>query len=150
MKIMSQDENEFRHINVGTPMERARTAAVLGNDSVDDLELLELRSTRPRTRLDCPEADVPCPFAGCRYHLASDEVRGEARVAPGFILIRGNCALHFVDANPWGATLEDIGEELLLTRERVRQIELAAIKKLRSTGIYIELNEGVAPWDQID
>lgn len=36
----------------------------------------------------------------------------------------------FVDAHPDGATLEEIGETLGRTRERVRQLETAALRKL--------------------
>ncbi len=36
----------------------------------------------------------------------------------------------FVEAHRGGATLEEVGEELGLTRERVRQIEAVALRKL--------------------
>jgi len=60
-------------------------------------------------------------------------------LASGFILLERNCALNFVDEHPGGATLEEVGEELLLTRERVRQIEVAALRKLKGSELYDEL-----------
>ena len=55
------------------------------------------------------------------------------RVAVGFFLVMDNCALDFVEDHPDGATLEEVGAALLLTRERVRQIEESALQKVRST-----------------
>lgn len=37
----------------------------------------------------------------------------------------------FIDKHPDGATLEEVGEVLGITRERVRQIEFSALRKLR-------------------
>jgi RNA polymerase primary sigma factor len=34
--------------------------------------------------------------------------------------------------NPWARTLQEIGEELHVSRERIRQIEAQALRKLRS------------------
>jgi hypothetical protein len=137
-------DNEFRHVNVGTATEVERTEEVFNDpEPATDDELFERDILRPHYRGDCPES-MPCPFVGCRYHLASDEVRGSPRLAPGFILIDRNCALHFVDDNPGGATLEKVGEEFLLTRERVRQIERRALAKLRSARIYADIADIVA------
>lgn len=36
---------------------------------------------RPQTRGDCVHGPRPCPWLGCRYHLASDEHQGMVRVA---------------------------------------------------------------------
>jgi hypothetical protein len=140
---MPEIEDEFRCVNVGTATELQRTEAALEDpDPVTHGDITDLNGTRPITRGECPKA-MPCPFVGCRHHLASDEVRGTARIAPGFILIDRNCALHFVDANPGGVTLERVGEEFLLTRERVRQIERKALLKLRNAGVFIDFVDGI-------
>jgi len=87
---------------------------------------------RPRTRGECVEASRPCPFVSCRYHLYLD-------VTPA-----GGLKLNYPLAEPWdlaetcvldvadrgAATLEDVGASLNITRERVRQIEDAAVLKL--------------------
>lgn len=88
----------------------------------------------PRTRADCP-TERPCPFAGCRYHLHCDVTRF------------GSLMLNFPDLEVWELqtscaldvagdgehTLEEVGELLNLTRERVRQIEATALEKLHGS-----------------
>jgi hypothetical protein len=129
------EEDDYRHINVGTSTEIKRTSKVLGGDVPDPAkDGFCLWAPRPRTRGECPKDGI-CPFVGCRFHLAADETlcRGKlkARLASGFILLERNCALDFVDSHPGGATLEEVGAELTLTRERVRQIEVTAMAKLK-------------------
>ena len=41
-----------------------------------------------------------------------------------------HCSWEFVRQHPGGATLEEIGNALLITRERVRQIEESALAKI--------------------
>ncbi len=67
--------------------------------------------TPPRTRGDCLAGPRPCPWAPCRH------------VLPG-----GSCVLDVADRG--GATLEEVGLVLHLTRERIRQIEARALAKL--------------------
>ncbi len=89
---------------------------------------------KPRTRQDCAEVPRPCPYVSCKYHLYLD-------VHP----VRGSIKLNFRDIEVWemaescaldvaergGITLEDVGELMNLTRERVRQLEASAIAKLK-------------------
>lgn len=84
---------------------------------------------RPRKRLECVGGARPCPFVSCRHHLYLD-------VHP----VRGSIKLNFPEREVWeleescsldvadrgGATLEETGELLNLTRERVRQLETMA------------------------
>ena len=77
---------------------------------------------KPRTRGDCLAGPRPCPWTGCRYHLASD-VRGP---------LSESCALDV--AGRGGATLEEVGNLLGVSRERIRQIEGTALEKLRVGG----------------
>ena len=74
---------------------------------------------RPRTRGDCVDGPRPCPWRTCRYHLA-DMLRRASEES---------CALDVADRG--GATLEELGEILGVTRERVRQLEAAALFKVR-------------------
>ena len=140
---MPMEEDDYRHVNVGTATEIHRTSRALGGDvPAPSRDGYCLWVPRPKTRGECPRDGV-CPFIGCRHHLAADEVphRGKrrARLATGFILLERNCALDFVDTHPGGATLEEVGAELTLTRERVRQIEVAAMEKLKGSELFIEL-----------
>ena len=87
---------------------------------------------RPRTRGECPKTR-PCPWVSCKHHLYLD-VNPET----------GSIKINFPDLEPWelpatcaldvaergGSTLEEIGEVMNLTRERVRQVEVRALLKL--------------------
>jgi len=137
--MLHKDEDDLRHINVGTEAERRRTRRVLGDVLIPSETGSCEWIPRPRIRAECPTQGV-CPYVGCRHHFAIDEVPSGAtasgptkvRLASGFILLERVCALDFVDRFPSGATLEEVGDELLLTRERVRQIEVKALQKLKA------------------
>ena len=80
------------------------------------------RGPVPQTRADCLiggfNAGRPCRWHTCRYHLMNE---------------KGTCALDFADKG--GMTLEEVGEILGVTRERVRQIETLALSKLAKRGV---------------
>ena len=106
----------------------------------EDRRLLdELDAIRPRNRCECMNGPRPCLFVSCKQHLYLD-------VNP----ITGSIKLNFPDREVWeldetcaldvadrgGVTLEDVGEILNLTRERIRQVEFSGLTKLRQlTGI---------------
>ncbi|MFZ1864625.1 MAG: sigma factor-like helix-turn-helix DNA-binding protein [Polyangiales bacterium] len=89
---------------------------------------------KPKTRSECKDMDRPCPFVSCKYHLYID-------VHP----VRGSIKLNFPDVEIWemtetcaldvadrgGITLEEVGEIMNLTRERVRQVETAGLARLQ-------------------
>lgn len=122
-------------------LERARQAVI---DEADPLGPVQ----RPTTRADCVNGARPCPFVGCTHHLYLD-------VSP-----IGSIRLRFPDLEPsemvescaldvaarGGATLEHVGELMNVTRERVRQVEIAALAKvavrLRELDMHDELAEG--------
>jgi hypothetical protein len=88
---------------------------------------------RPRTRADCIDGPRPCPYVGCRHNLHLDVTQfgaiahlGDPKREAWDASPAHSCVLDLVDANPGGMKLEDIGELLGITRERVRQIERAA------------------------
>jgi hypothetical protein len=137
--------------------DRARNKRPVGaraqSISVDRLSLSERRAARaeypeaavrqlPMTRGECASIERPCPFVSCRHHLFAD-------VDPA----TGSIKLNFPDREPdelhescsldvalghgdpatgqgGGATLNEIANVLNVTRERVRQIEQSALKKL--------------------
>jgi hypothetical protein len=100
---------------------------------------------RPQTRAECADIPRPCPYVGCRYNLWLDETaKGGIRVnmlhepeeqGPSCVLDEA------VERGPM--TLEEVGERLNLTRERVRQVERDALLKLERAGVLKELSEAV-------
>jgi len=90
---------------------------------------------KPKMRSECKDMDRPCPYVSCKYHLYTD-------VHP----IRGSIKLNFPDVEVWemtetcaldvadrgGITLEEVGEIMNLTRERVRQVETTGLAKLQA------------------
>ena len=92
---------------------------------------------RPRTRGECKEDVRPCPYVSCKHHLYLD-VNPET----------GSIKLNFPDLEVWemaetcsldvadrgGITLEEVGEILNLTRERIRQVEVRGLLKLKMVG----------------
>jgi sigma-70-like protein len=90
---------------------------------------------RPRTRADCGAEARPCPWVACKHHLYLD-INPET----------GSIKINFPDREPWelehtcaldvadaGAkTLDEIGEITNLTRERIRQVEVRGLLKLRT------------------
>ena len=112
-----------------TPQEREQAA----RDAVGHL--------RPKNRSECVSGPRPCPFMGCRYHLALDvgpEKRGVRTVVvpkglmtdPAGVLssMADTCALDVADRGP--QTLDAVGQVLGVTRERIRQIEAKLVEKL--------------------
>ena len=72
------------------------------------------------TRAECAELPRPCPRTACRYHLVAERAEG-LDVGP-------TCALDVADRG--GMTLEEVGAVLGVTRERIRQIETLALRKV--------------------
>jgi hypothetical protein len=120
--------------------ELRRQAKLEARSGVVDLELVqlqrELEAARPRTRADCARIPRPCPFALCRHHLALEvsHAGGLKENFPGveFYELEETCSLDVAERG--GLTLEAVGRLVNVTRERLRQMETAALLKLR-TGI---------------
>ena len=90
---------------------------------------------RPATRADCVDGHRPCPFVSCKYHLYIDvhPVRGSIKVNFPDVEVwemTETCALDIADRG--GITLEEVGEIMNLTRERVRQVETAGLARLQA------------------
>ncbi|PZR05800.1 MAG: DNA-binding protein [Archangium gephyra] len=97
--------------------------------------LTEIAGNRPRTRADCVASARPCVFVSCKYNLYLD-VNPET----------GSIKLNFPDKEIWeleytcaldvtekgGITLEEVGEIMNLTRERIRQVETRGLEKVRT------------------
>ena len=101
---------------------------------------------RPKTRAECVDMERPCPYVSCKYHLYID-------VHP----VRGSIKINFTDMEVWemtetcaldiadrgGITLEEVGEIMNLTRERVRQVETAGLAKLAALKDVLRLKDYV-------
>jgi hypothetical protein len=89
---------------------------------------------RPTTRDECRGEARPCPWVACKHHLYLD-INPET----------GSIKINFPDLEPWelqntcaldvaergGITLEEVGEIMNLTRERIRQVEVRGLLKLK-------------------
>ena len=89
---------------------------------------------RPKSRAECKQEMRPCPWVACKHHLYLD-INPET----------GSIKINFPDLEPWelhhtcaldvaergGITLEEVGEIMNLTRERIRQVEVRGLLKLK-------------------
>ena len=89
---------------------------------------------RPTSRAECSEEIRPCPWVACKHHLYLD-INPET----------GSIKINFPELEPWelkhtcaldvaergGITLEEVGEIMNLTRERIRQVEVRGLLKLK-------------------
>ncbi len=137
--LKSEDESEERRRSKTMSRKEMardlRRRRQLGLIDPEEAELLsELNQTRPRTRADCVNSPRPCVFVSCKYNLYLD-VNPET----------GSIKLNFPDKEIWeleytcaldvsekgGITLEEVGEIMNLTRERIRQVETRGLEKVR-------------------
>jgi hypothetical protein len=89
---------------------------------------------RPKTRGDCEGDARPCPFVSCKYHLYLDvnPVTGHVKYNfPGLEVWELACSCSLDVADGGYHTLEEVADRLGLVRERIRQIELVAVTKVR-------------------
>lgn len=94
---------------------------------------------RPKTREDCANVPRPCPYVSCKHHLYLDVSRRTGAIKLNFPDLEvwemppsASCSLDIADRK--GATLEQVGEILNLTRERVRQIEVKGLANMKANG----------------
>lgn len=126
---------------------RSKTLATRRLTKEEVREAEETRSAyahlRPDNRDNCKDGDRPCPFVSCKFHLYLDVHPETGSIKINFPdlevwELKETCALDVADKG--GTTLEEVGEILNLTRERIRQVEVLGLEKLRS--VYGEMKEG--------
>ncbi len=105
-----------------------------GLDPEEQADLEELERQRPRTRADCQHMARPCIYVSCRFHLYLDVNPRTGSVKLNFpdkelTDLKETCALDVADRA--GVTLEEVGDIMNLTRERVRQVEARGLAGLR-------------------
>jgi hypothetical protein len=91
---------------------------------------------RPHERAECVHGERPCPFVSCKYHLFLDVNPETGSIKLNFPHLEvwdmsDTCALDVADRG--GITLEEVGEIMNLTRERIRQVEVRGLLKLKMT-----------------
>jgi hypothetical protein len=92
---------------------------------------------RPKARGECANVARPCPYVSCKYHLYIDVNPATGSIKINFPdlevwELKHSCALDV--ASQGGITLEEVGEILNLTRERIRQVEVRGLMKLKEGG----------------
>ena len=92
---------------------------------------------RPTTRGACKEDVRPCPYVSCKHHLYLDVNPETGSIKLNFPdlevwVMAETCSLDVADKG--GITLEEVGEILNLTRERIRQVEVRGLLKLKMVG----------------
>jgi hypothetical protein len=100
---------------------------------------------RPQTRAECQSMPRPCPFVSCAHHLYLDVNPGSGAIKLNFPHLEvwemsETCALDVADRG--GITLEEVGEILNLTRERIRQVEVRGLGKMRDETVDAEPGSG--------
>lgn len=93
---------------------------------------------RPRTRADCIDGPRPCPWVGCRFHTQITVNPETGHIKFHFAGVKEGdldghpetCALDIADGG--GVTLNEIGESMSLSRERIRQVEVEAMRSFKS------------------
>ncbi len=110
------------------------------------------RFGRPRTRADCKDLPRPCPFVGCQFNLYLDvtplgTIRWNYGCEPWEMA--SSCARDAADEG--GMTLEETGAMIGITRERVRQLETAALERLAAMDGNLELPmpPGASIWERM-
>jgi hypothetical protein len=92
---------------------------------------------RPQSRGECANVGRPCPYVSCKYHLYIDVARRTGSIKVNFPdrevwELEHSCALDIAEQG--GITLEEVGEILNLTAERIRQVESRGLLKLKEVG----------------
>lgn len=101
-------------------------------------EVAPVDRRRPATRAEClpggRNAQRPCPYVSCARHLALDVSPKSGAIKHNFPNLEvwemnETCSLDVADRS--GATIEEVGAIMNLTRERIRQIEANGVERAR-------------------
>jgi hypothetical protein len=128
-KVVPSRDGRFRSKTIA-PKRLTRDEKKLAQELVypEDVE-------RPRTRAECQNMPRPCPFVSCEHHLYLDVNPDSGAIKLNFPHLEvwemaETCSLDVADRG--GITLEDVGAILNLTRERIRQVEVRGLVKIRT------------------
>lgn len=114
-------------------------------------ELLNVvNSWHPKMRSDCVNTPRPCLFVSCRHHLYLDVNPETGSIKYNFPdkevwELEETCALDIAERG--GVTLEEIGRIMNLTRERIRQLEIRGLEKLKALSQQRDDLNSYVDWD---
>jgi hypothetical protein len=108
---------------------------------------------RPTNRSECLEMERPCLYVSCRHHLYLDVNPETGSVKLNFPdkevwELAETCALDVADRG--GITLEEVGVIMNLTRERIRQVEVRGLEKLKEVPEALGGLDAYVDWDPYD
>jgi hypothetical protein len=138
--IPSQPEVEKIRSRITVNKGRVRSKTIAGKRltreerRLSQLIIYPEDNERPQTRAECQGVSRPCPYVSCSHHLYLDVNPASGAIKLNFPHLevwemRETCALDVADRG--GITLEEVGEILNLTRERIRQVEVRGLGKMR-------------------
>ena len=115
-------------------MRRQRKGTEEPTTPEEEAFLAQMEASRPKCRADCKTSRRPCLFISCKHHLYLDvnPVTGSIKINfPDKQVweLKETCALDVADRG--GLTLEEVGDIMNLTRERIRQVESRGLTKRR-------------------
>ncbi|MSP91134.1 MAG: DNA-binding protein [Myxococcales bacterium] len=133
---MTNDKDRQRSVTI--PARRLSRAEIQEGISLSDW----MDVPRPRTRSECVDGPRPCPFVACKYHLFLDvnPVTGSIKInfpKKDVWDLEETCSLDIADRG--GITLEEVGAIMNLTRERIRQVEVAGLERLQAEDFALDL-----------
>ena len=132
-RLQSQQEERPRPGKKGRRRSRTIATKRLSRDELALAEELEtFNYERPTSRSQCVDGPRPCPYVSCKHHLYLDVNPETGSIKLNFPDLEvwemaETCALDVADRG--GITLEEVGEILNLTRERIRQVEVHGLEK---------------------
>ena len=150
VEVAEGDESlEVMDITEGTPKLRQKRRTRMRSKTIaprrltkEELKMRELFPVvddldRPKSRGECNEGMRPCPYVSCKHHLYLDVNPETGSIKLNFPDLEvsemaDTCSLDVADKG--GITLEEVGEILNLTRERIRQVEVRGLIKLKMVG----------------
>ena len=128
LKVHASRDGRFRSKNIApkrlTRDEKRLALSLVYPEDVD----------RPKLRAECQQMERPWPFVSCENHLYLDVNPESGAIKLNFPHLEvwemaETCALDVADRG--GITLEEVGAILNLTRERIRQVEVRGLGKIR-------------------
>ena len=139
-EVPSQPEVEKIRSRININQGRVRSKTIAGKRLTrEERRLAQLivypdDSERPQSRAECQSMPRPCPYVSCAHHLYLDVNPSSGAIKLNFPHLevwemQETCALDVADRG--GITLEEVGEILNLTRERIRQVEVRGLSRMR-------------------
>jgi hypothetical protein len=99
----------------------------------------------PKHYADCMGKPEPCRHVFCEHHMVWCFIWGKKPTIRALLdkaeSLKYTCVLKAVEKKQGGLTLQEVGDILGITRERIRQIEEEALRKIGGPKIRKQLEE---------